>query len=247
MSVGDSRTSQAPVVSGYLKVRLSRGPQPGLARIACSHARLVRGGQIMSGFRVPAPVNDPGKTYAPGTPERSILKQKLGTMSAERLDIPLVIGGKQVRTGDTGTQIMPHRHSHVLATWHKAGPAEVQQAIQAATEAKREWGSWAFEDRAAVFLRAADLLAASWRETINAATMLNQSKTAHQAEIDAVSESIDFLRFNVRFAQEIYDNQPLSGAGMWNRLDYRPLEGFVYAVTPFNFTSIGRTCRRRLH
>ena len=160
-------------------------------------------------------------------------------MSAEKIEIPLLIGGKEVRTGDTGTQVMPHRHGHVIATWHKAGPKEVEQAVAAAGAARREWASWSLEDRASVFLRAADLLATTWRYTINAATMLNQSKTVHQSEIDAVCESIDFLRFNVHFAEQIHNNQPFSAPGMWNRMDYRPLEGFVYAVTPFNFTSIG--------
>src|SRR6516225_5774475 len=190
-------------------------------------------------YRVPAPVNEPINSFAPGTPERKALKDKLSAMSAERIEIPLVIGGKEVRTGDTGTQVMPHKHAHVLATWHKAGAKEVEQAVKAAAEARREWASWNLEDRAAVFLRAADLLATTWRSTIGASTMLNQSKTAHQAEIDAVSETIDFLRFNVHFAEQIYDNQPLNSPGMWNRVDYRPLEGFVYTVTPFNFTSIG--------
>lgn len=190
-------------------------------------------------YRVPTPITEPIRSYAPGTSERVALKKKLAEMSAEKIEIPLVIGGQEVRTGDTGTQVMPHRHGHVIATWHKAGAKEVEQAIKVATEARREWGSWSFEDRASVFLRAAELLAATWRETINASTMLNQSKTAHQSEIDAVCETIDFLRFNVHFAQQIYDNQPLNAPGMWNRLDYRPLEGFVYTVTPFNFTSIG--------
>ncbi len=190
-------------------------------------------------YQVPRPINEPVKSYAPGTPERLALKNMLKSMSAERIEIPLVIGGKEVRTGDTGTQVMPHRHQHVLAVWHKAGAAEVDQAIRAASEARREWASWSFEDRAAVFLRAADLLANAWRETIGGSTMLNQSKTVHQAEIDAVCETIDFLRFNVHFAAEIYNNQPISAPGMWNRMDYRPLEGFVYTVTPFNFTSIG--------
>src|SRR2546427_9387676 len=153
----------------------------------------------MSGYQVPIPVNDPVRGYETGSSDRQALKKKLRAMSAERIEIPLIIGGKEVRTGDTGTQVMPHRHGQVIATWHKAGPAEVQKAVEAATEARREWTSWSFEDRAAVFLRAADLLASSWRETINAATMMNQSKTAHQSEIDAVSESIDFLRFNVYF------------------------------------------------
>jgi 1-pyrroline-5-carboxylate dehydrogenase len=165
-------------------------------------------------YRVPTPINDPVRSYAPGTAERQALKSKLAAMSAERIEIPLVIGGKEVRTGDTGTQVMPHRHGHVLASWHKAGAKEVEQAIQAATEARREWNAWKLEDRAAVFLRAADLLAATWRETTNAATMLNQSKTAHQSEIDAVCESIDFLRFNVYFAEQIYGNQPMNSPGM---------------------------------
>jgi 1-pyrroline-5-carboxylate dehydrogenase len=160
-------------------------------------------------------------------------------MSAERIEIPIVIGGKEIRTGDTGTQVMPHRHAHVIATWHKAGPTEAELAVKAATEARREWASWSFEDRAAIFIKAADMMAATWRETTNAATMLNQSKTVHQSEIDAVCESIDFLRFNAHFAEQIYDMQPVNSPGMWNRLDYRPLEGFIYTVTPFNFTSIG--------
>ena len=193
----------------------------------------------MSGYRVPIPINEPVRSYAPATAERQSLKKKLAAMSGEKIDIPIVIGGKEVRTGDTGTQVMPHRHSHVIATWHKANADHAQQAIKAAADARREWASWSFEDRAGVFLRAADMLATTWRETINASTMLNQSKTVHQSEIDAVCETIDFLKFNVYFAEQIYDHQPLSSAGMWNRLDYRPLEGFVYTVTPFNFTSIG--------
>ncbi len=193
----------------------------------------------MSDYQVPIPVNDPVRSYAQGTADRQSLKKKLGEMSAQKIEIPLVIGGKEVRTGDTGTQVMPHKHAHIIATWHKAGPDQVQQAIKAASEAWREWSSWSFEDRAAVFLRAADLVADTWRATINASTMLNQSKTVHQSEIDAVCETIDFLRFNVHFAEQIYANQPLSAPGMWNRLDYRPLEGFIYTVTPFNFTSIG--------
>ena len=193
----------------------------------------------MSGYQVPIPVNDPVRGYETGSSDRQALKKKLRAMSAEKIEIPLLIGGKEVRTGDTGTQVMPHRHGHVIATWHKAGPKEVEQAVAAAGAARREWASWSLEDRASVFLRAADLLATTWRYTINAATMLNQSKTVHQSEIDAVCESIDFLRFNVHFAEQIHNNQPFSAPGMWNRMDYRPLEGFVYAVTPFNFTSIG--------
>ncbi|MBI4472572.1 MAG: L-glutamate gamma-semialdehyde dehydrogenase [Acidobacteria bacterium] len=193
----------------------------------------------MSGYRVPVPVNEPIKHYAPGSPEKKSIKKTLADMSAEKIEIPLIIGGKEVRSGDTGTQVMPHKHGHVLATWHKAGPKEVEQAIKAAADAKKEWANMSFEDRAAIFLRAADMLMSSWRDRVNAAAMLNQSKTIHQAEIDAVTEMVDFLRFNLHFAQMIYDHQPISPAGMWNRLDYRPLEGFIYAVTPFNFASIG--------
>jgi 1-pyrroline-5-carboxylate dehydrogenase len=143
-----------------------------------------------------------------------------------------------VRTGNVASVVMPHAHRHVLATWHKAGAPEVEQAIRAAADAHREWSNWKFEDRAAIFLRAADLLSTSWRDILNGATMLNQSKTVHQAEIDSACEMIDFLRFNVSFARQIYANQPLSPEGASNFLDYRPLEGFVYAVTPFNFTAI---------
>jgi 1-pyrroline-5-carboxylate dehydrogenase len=159
-------------------------------------------------------------------------------MASERVEMPLVIGGCDVRTGQTRQTVMPHDHRHVLGEWHAADATHVQQAIDAAVKASREWGSWPFEDRAAVFLRAAELLTTTWRATLNAATMLGQSKTVFQAEIDAASELIDFWRFNPYFAQALYDEQPISSHGMWNRLEYRPLEGFVYAVTPFNFTSI---------
>jgi len=146
--------------------------------------------------------------------------------------------GEEYRSGDTAHAVMPHAHGHVLADWHKATGEQVTKAVAAAREARREWGSWSWEDRAAVFLKAAELLATTWRDTLNAATMLGQSKTAYQAEIDSACELIDFWRFNPYFAQELYAEQPLSSAAMWNQLDYRPLEGFVYAVTPFNFTSI---------
>jgi 1-pyrroline-5-carboxylate dehydrogenase len=187
---------------------------------------------------VPAPVNEPTRTYAPGTPHRASLKARLAALAAERTEIPLVIGGTEVRTGDIATVVVPHEHSHVLATWHKARREDVGAAIGAAMKAHREWSGWPFEARAAVFLRAAELLSTTWRDTINAATMLNQSKTAHQAEIDAACELIDFLRFNVWFAERIHEDQPCSSTGVWNRMDYRPLEGFVYAITPFNFTAI---------
>jgi 1-pyrroline-5-carboxylate dehydrogenase len=198
---------------------------------------------LESGFsgirRVPPPVNDPVRSYAPGSPERAELKARLEAMAGERIEIPLVIGGKEVRSGDKATAVMPHDHRHVLADWHKASREHVQQAIEAARQAHREWSRWPWEDRAAVVLKAAELLATSWRQTLNAATMLGQSKTAFQAEIDSACELVDFWRFNPHYAQELYAEQPISTSAMWNQLEYRPLEGFVYAVTPFNFTSIG--------
>jgi len=189
-------------------------------------------------IQIPIPVNEPVRSYAPGTPERRALKARLAELGAERIEIPLIIGGKEVRTGKTCDAVMPHHHGHVLGTWHKAGKDEVAAAIAAAAEARREWAAWPFEERAAVLLKAAELLATSWRSTINGATMLCQSKTAHQAEIDAACEVVDFYRFNAHYAERLYEDQPLSVGGAWNRLDYRPLEGFIFAVTPFNFTSI---------
>jgi 1-pyrroline-5-carboxylate dehydrogenase len=188
--------------------------------------------------RPPMPQNEPVKGYAPGSPERAELRQRLAEMERDRLDIPSVIGGEDVRTGDTFEAVMPHRKSHVLADVHKAGAAEVERAIQKAADAWHDWSRTPWEDRAAVFLRAAELLSGPWRQTLNAATMLNQSKTAHQAEIDAAAELTDFWRFNVEFMLRIYEQQPVSSAGTWNRMEYRPLEGFVLAVTPFNFTAI---------
>jgi 1-pyrroline-5-carboxylate dehydrogenase len=189
--------------------------------------------------RVPPPINEPNKAYASGSPERAELKDRLKAIANERLEIPLVIGGREVRTGRKAQAVMPHDYKHVLAEYHLAGPQEVQQAIAAAAEARREWGSWPWEDRAAVLLRAAELLSTSWRATLNAATMLGQSKTAFQAEIDSACEMIDFWRFNTHFAQELYNEQPISSPGVWNQMEYRPLEGFVYAISPFNFTAIG--------
>ncbi len=189
--------------------------------------------------RVPAAVNEPVRSYAPNSPERASLMQRLEQMAGETVEIPIVIGGKRIHTGDTGTVTMPCDHQHVLATYHKATPALVNDAIAACATAHTEWASWRWEDRAAVFLRAAELLTTTHRNTLLAATMLGQAKTVHQAEIDAACELIDFWRFNVQFAQELYHEQPLSDHSMWNQLDYRPLEGFVYAVTPFNFTAIG--------
>jgi 1-pyrroline-5-carboxylate dehydrogenase len=198
--------------------------------------------RTLTGFngnrRVPPPVNEPVKTYAPGSTERDSLKDRLRSMAAERADIPLIIGGQEVHTGELAQSVMPHNHRHVLAQWHRASADNIDQAVNAAQVAARDWANWAWEDRAAVFLKAAELLATTWRSTLNAATMLGQSKTAFQAEIDAACELIDFWRFNPHYAQSLYDEQPLSDRTMWNQLDYRPLEGFVYAVTPFNFTSI---------
>jgi len=188
--------------------------------------------------RVPPPVNEPVKSYAPGSPERAALKDRLRSMSNERIDIPLIIGGAEVHTGALTESVMPHDHRHVLGQWHRAGAENIDQAIAAAKHAAKDWANWPWEDRAAVFLKAAELLATTWRSTLNAATMLGQSKTAFQAEIDAAVELIDFWRFNPHYAQSLYDEQPISDRTMWNQLDYRPLEGFVYAVTPFNFTSI---------
>ena len=197
----------------------------------------------MAGFnggrRVPAAVNEPIKSYAPGSPEKADLKARLTSMAGETVDIGIVIGGKELRTGDTSKVTMPHAHQHVLGEFHHATTQHVHDAIAAATAAQRDWANWAWEDRAAVFLKAADLLAGPWRSTLNAATMLGQSKTVFQSEIDAACEMADFFRFNAQYAQEIYAEQPVSAPGMWNQLDYRPLEGFVYAVTPFNFTAIG--------
>ncbi len=194
----------------------------------------------MSGnVKVPAPINEPVLSYAPGTPERAALKDRLKEMAGQKIEIPLIIGGEEIRTGDTLDVVMPHKHGHVLATAHKAGPDEVKRAIAAAMDAHHDWSTMRWEDRAAIFLKAADLIAGPWRQVLNASTMLGQSKTAHQAEIDAAAEIVDFFRFNVHYAEKIYAEQPISDPGMWNRSQYRPLEGFIYAITPFNFTAIG--------
>ncbi len=189
--------------------------------------------------KIPVPGNEPVLTYAPGTRERDELKQTLKDMSGRQIEIPVVVGGKEIRTGRTVDAVMPHCHRHLLAKVHQAGPDEVAGAIAAARAAWREWSASTLADRAAVFLKAADLLATRRRAAVNAATMLGQSKTSHQAEIDAACELIDFWRFNVHFAERIHAEQPISSSGTWNALDYRALEGFVYAITPFNFTSIG--------
>lgn len=189
-------------------------------------------------FRVPTPLNEPVKGYAPGSKERAELKQALADLKGQQVDIPMYIGGQEVRTGRTLPITPPHDHQHVLGQFHEGDAGHVTQAIEAALAARSAWAELAWQERAAIFLKAAELLAGPYRARLNAATMLGQSKNAFQAEIDAACEFIDFLRFNVHFMQEIYQQQPASSPGMWNRLEHRPLEGFVFALTPFNFTSI---------
>ena len=189
-------------------------------------------------FHSPVPTNEPVRDYAPGSPQRASLEARLDAMATEVVEVPLILGGLEVRTGDLRDIVAPHDRGHVLGRFQRAGEAQVARAIDAAEEAKRGWAAMPWEERAAVFLKAADLLAGPWRDTVNAATMLNQSKTCHQAEIDAACELIDFWRFNVHYVERLYGEQPESAPGVWNRVEHRPLDGFVFAVTPFNFTSI---------
>jgi len=189
-------------------------------------------------FHPPLPENEAVHSFAPGTHARAALQAELARQKKEQVEVPVIIEGREVRTGSLSDMVMPHDHAHVLGRFHQAGPGEVKMAIDAAQAARGMWEATAWQERAAIFLRAADLLSGPWRERINAATMLNQSKTAHQAEIDAACELADFWRFNVHFAAKLYAEQPESAAGIWNRLEHRPLDGFVFAVTPFNFTSI---------
>ncbi|HAE35053.1 MAG: L-glutamate gamma-semialdehyde dehydrogenase [Chitinophagales bacterium] len=189
-------------------------------------------------FRVPAAINEPVKGYAPGSPEREKLKQALSELKAATADIPMFINGQEVRTGKTVTMHPPHELSHTLGHYHKGGKEHIQQAIDAALAAKHDWENTPWEQRASIFLKAADLLAGPYRYKMNAATMLAQSKNPFQAEIDAACELIDFWRFNVQYMAQLYAEQPESQPGMWNRMEHRPLEGFVFALTPFNFTSI---------
>jgi len=184
------------------------------------------------------PENEPVKSYAPGSAEKKEIKAKLKEMLRKKIEIPCVIGGRNVRTGDLGYCRVPHDHQHILARYHKAGTKEVEAAIKAALKAKEEWSRMPWEARAAIFLKAADMLSGEFRATLNAATMLGQSKTVFQAEIDSACELIDFFRFNTYFMTQILSTQPESGKGMWNMTEARPLDGFVFAVTPFNFTSI---------
>ncbi len=189
-------------------------------------------------FQLPKPINEPILSYAPGTPQRAALKQAIAEAKSSVRDIPMVIGGQEVRTGNTKQVNPPHEHAHVLANFHQGDAGHVEQAITAALNAKKDWENLSWDQRAAIFLKAADLLAGPYRARINAATMLGQSKNAFQAEIDAACELIDFLRFNASFAEQIYTGQTQSSPGVWNRMEYRPLEGFVFALTPFNFTAI---------
>ena len=189
--------------------------------------------------QIPSPVNEPVLNYAPGSPERASLQARLKSMLGEVADIPAVIGGEKIYTGDTLDAVCPHDHGHVLAKCHQVNSAEVEKAVAAAAAAWHDWSEMPWESRAAVFLKAADLLSGPWRDTINASTMLGQSKTCYQAEIDAAAELCDFWRFNAAYMQEIYFDQPESAPGIWNYVEYRALEGFVFAVSPFNFSSIG--------
>ncbi|HKK45761.1 MAG TPA: L-glutamate gamma-semialdehyde dehydrogenase [Balneolaceae bacterium] len=189
-------------------------------------------------FEIREPDNEPVNSYAPGTPEREKLKKELERLKSQEIEIPAIVGGKEVKTDRTADVTIPHNHGHKLGTVHLCGEDEVEMAIESALEAHKEWTQMPWQDRVAIFKKAADLLSGSWRYTLNAATMLGQSKTAYQSEIDAIAELADFFRFNSYYLTEIYKDQPNSPHGMWNRMEYRPLEGFVFAVTPFNFTSI---------
>ncbi len=189
-------------------------------------------------FKTPQPKNEPVLSYAPGTPERAALQAELKELKGKELDVPMYIGGEEVRTGKKIRMSPPHDHKHTLGYFHEGDASHVEQAINAALGAKKAWAEMSWEHRASIFLKAADLLAGPYRAKINAATMLGQSKNAFQAEIDAACEFIDFLKFNAAFMVELFHQQPESSPGMWNRMDYRPLEGFVFAITPFNFTSI---------
>ncbi len=189
-------------------------------------------------FEVPIAVNEPVKDYTPGSPERKEVLATYKEMYDSTVEVPMYINGKDVKTGDTATMAPPHEHEHILGTYHKAEKKHITEAIETALEARKSWANMPWEQRAGIFLRAAELIAGPYRAKINAATMLGQSKTIYQAEIDSACELIDFLRFNVQFMTEIYAEQPESTSGAWNRLEYRPLEGFIYAITPFNFTAI---------
>lgn len=191
-------------------------------------------------FRINLPQNEPIKSYAPGSPEKAALKKRIEELKNQIIEIPLIIGGKEVKTGNMEDCVIPHNHKKVIGRYHKAGSKEVEMAIEAALKARDAWANMAWHERAAIFLKAGDLLASPfWRNTLNASTMLAQSKNVFQAEIDSACELIDFFKFNAYYAQQIYEQQPPhSPNGQWNKMEYRALEGFVFAVSPFNFTSI---------
>lgn len=189
-------------------------------------------------FNVPKAVNEPVKSYAPNSPEKASVLAAYKELWNSTIDVPMYIGSEEIRTGNTRTMIPPHDHKHVVGTYHLAEKSHVESAIANALESRKKWANMAWEQRAAIFLKAAELIAGPYRAKINAATMIAQSKTIHQAEIDAACELIDFLRYNVEFMTQIYQDQPASDSSVWNRVEYRPLEGFVYAITPFNFTAI---------
>ena len=189
---------------------------------------------------IPKPINEPIKSYAPGSPEKTSLKNCIQDLKSKTIEVPLIIGGEEIKSNNLSEMYVPHDHQHVLGNYHKAGLKEVNMAIEASLEAWKNWSKTSIEERAKIFLKAADLLAGPWRDTVNAATMLNMSKNVYQAEIDAACELIDFFRFNAWYAQELTEHQPMySPEGMKNSLELRPLEGFVFAVSPFNFASIG--------
>jgi 1-pyrroline-5-carboxylate dehydrogenase len=189
-------------------------------------------------FSLPEPFNEPILPYTQGSYEKRLIKKELNKQLNKIIEIPLIINGKNIKTSNIAQAICPHDHSHALATYHKAGEQETLLAIESAINAKKEWGKMSWQDRASIFLKAAQLISNKYRYILNASTMLNMSKNVFQAEIDATCEMADFFRFNAKYMEQIYSNQPISENGIWNRMEYRPLEGFVFAVTPFNFTSI---------
>src|SRR6478736_9696741 len=204
-----------------------------------SNCLIIKTNIMLKGFfHVPKAVNEPVKSYAPNSPEKAAVLATYKQMWNSTIDVPLYIGSEEIRTGNTRNMTAPHDHQHIVGTYHLAEKSHVEKAIANALESKEKWANLAWEQRAAIFLKAAELIAGPYRAKINAATMIAQSKTIFQAEIDAACELIDFLRYNVEFMTQIYGDQPTSNSDMWNRVEYRPLEGFVYAITPFNFTAI---------
>jgi 1-pyrroline-5-carboxylate dehydrogenase len=200
--------------------------------------KLNKNNMLKGFFHVPKAVNEPVKSYAPNSPEKAAVLAAYKQMWNSKIDVPLYIGSEEIRTGNTRNMSAPHDHKHIVGTYHLAEKAHIEKAIANALDSKKAWTNMAWEQRAAIFLKAAELIAGPYRARINAATMIAQSKNVFQAEIDASCELIDFLRYNVEFMTQIYNDQPKSDSSVWNRLEYRPLEGFIYAITPFNFTAI---------